>query len=82
MEGIMPDLIVPDVDESTYQRLQERAAARGHSPQAEARLILAEAVQTPLPGAWGPVRAIHDRLAASGRQFTDSVDLVREDRER
>ena len=32
--------------------------------------------------AWGPVDAIHDRLSASGRTFSDSVDLLREDRGR
>jgi plasmid stability protein len=78
----MPELIIRDMDESLLQRLQERAALHGHSAQMEARLILAEAVRAPAGPAWGPVRAIHDQLAGSGRQFSDSVDMLREDRER
>ena len=32
--------------------------------------------------AWRQVDAIHDRLAAEGRIFSDSADLLREDRDR
>jgi len=34
------------------------------------------------PDAWEAVDAINDRLAASGRKFSDSADLLREDRDR
>ncbi len=32
--------------------------------------------------AWGPADAIHEPLAASGRTFSDSAELLQEDRDR
>jgi hypothetical protein len=34
------------------------------------------------PDAWEPVDAIYRRLEATGRTFSDSADLLREDRDR
>jgi hypothetical protein len=36
----------------------------------------------PIPDRWAAINAFRDRLAASGRVFTDSTELIREDRER
>jgi plasmid stability protein len=78
----MPELILTDVDHAVLQDLQERAARHGRTPSDEAKAILAEALRGEVGGAWAPVDAIYHRLAASGRTFSDSADLLREDRER
>jgi len=36
----------------------------------------------PTPDPWAAINTFRERLAASGRVFTDSVELIREDRDR
>ena len=76
------ELIISDVEETVLQRLQEQARLHGRTAQAEARLILADVLQPRCPGAWDQVNALRRQLAASGRRFSDSTDLLREDRDR
>lgn len=78
----MSQLTILDIDDSLMKRLQQRAAAHGQTVEAEARTILAQTLGTPEDDIWARVDAIHDRLAASGRAFSDSAELLREDRER
>jgi plasmid stability protein len=78
----MPDLFLANVDEAVLQRLRERATRRGRTPGEEATAILAEALDVQLANPWAPVDAIYSRLARSGRTFTDSAALLREDRDR
>jgi plasmid stability protein len=78
----MAELVLTDVDEGVLQHLQERARCHGRTPAEEARAILAEALRGKRPDAWASVDAIYRRLAASGRSFSDSADLLREDRDR
>ncbi|HKI34681.1 MAG TPA: hypothetical protein VKA46_22685 [Gemmataceae bacterium] len=78
----MSTILTLQVDELVISRLRERAAAQGRSPEAEANAILRQALLPPDSGAWAEVNAIRERLAASARAFTDSADLLREDRER
>ena len=77
----MPELLIPDVEESIHQRLKDRAAAHGRTAEAEARTILTEALRG-AADPWATVDAVRERLAASGRTFSDSTELIREDRER
>ena len=77
----MAELVLTDVDDFLHE-LQERAARHGRTPAEEARAILAEALHGQRPDVWAPVDAIYRRLAASGRTFSDSADLLREDRDR
>ena len=77
----MPELLIPDVEESIHQRLKDRAAAHGRTAEDEARTILTEALQD-AADPWAVVDAIRERLAASGCASGDSTDLLREDRER
>lgn len=42
----------------------------------------ANGAPTPTPDPWAAINAFRERLAASGRVFTDSVELIREDRDR
>jgi plasmid stability protein len=44
-EELMGQLVIPDVEEAILQRLRERARARGTTAEAEARVVLAEALR-------------------------------------
>jgi len=78
----MQELVLTDVDEVVLHDLRERATRHGRTPAEEAKTILAAALRSKRPDVWAPVDAIYQRLAASGRTFTDSADLLREDRDR
>lgn len=77
----MAELVLTDVDENVINRLRERAARSGRTPEQEAGAILAETVSDK-PNPWAAVDAIYNRLAASGVLQPDSVELLREDRDR
>jgi plasmid stability protein len=70
------------MDDTLLARLRERAAVHGRSAEAEANAILLQALQSPASDQWAQVNAIRERLATSGRSFSDSAELLREDRER
>ena len=78
----MAELVLTDVDDGVLQHLQERARSHGRTPAEEARAILADALRGKHPDLWSSVDAIYGRLAASGRNFSDNADLLREDRDR
>jgi len=78
----MPELILTDLDDVVLHDLRERATRHGRSPTEEAKAILAAALGGERADVSAPVDAIYQRLAASGRTFRDSADLVREDRDR
>ena len=63
-------------------RIQERATSNGHVPAQGAEANPSDAQHGDHPGAWAAVDAIYARLAASGRVFSDSADLLRKDRDR
>lgn len=78
----MSQLTLRDIDESLMSKLRQRTAAHGQTIEAEAKTILAQMLSAPDDDVWAKVDAIHDRLAASGRTFSDSAELLREDRDR
>ena len=78
----MPQLILPDVDQATFDRLRQRALKHHRPIEVEAEAILTEAVRPEAGDPWTAVDAFRERLAASGRTFEDSTDLLREDRAR
>jgi len=78
----MAKLVLTNVHDGVLQQLQVRANEHGRTPEEEAKAILSEILQGPPQASWGPVDAIYTRLAASGRTFGDSADLLREDRDR
>lgn len=79
----MPDILVRDVPQHTLEALKRRAKQNRRSLQQELLGVLEaiaeeQAVRSPAQVA----AAIRARLAQSGRAFGDSVELLREDRER
>jgi len=78
----MAELVLTDVEDYVLYRLRERAARHGRSPTEEAKAILAEALHGKGSDVWASVDAIYHRLATSGRTFSDSADLLHEDRDR
>jgi plasmid stability protein len=82
MEPNMPQLLIPDIDDATFERLRQRAAHHAHPVEVEVKEILASALAPPASAPWSVIDAIREELAASGRDFGDSAELVREDRDR
>ena len=78
----MAELVLTDVDDTVLHHLRERATHHGRTPAEEATVILSEALHGQPAEDWAAVDAIYHRLAASGRTFSDSADLLREDRDR
>jgi len=78
----MSQLTLRDIDESLMSRLKQRAAAHGQTIEAEAKTILAQMLGHAEDDVWARVDAIHARMTASGRTFSDSAELLREDRDR
>ena len=76
----MPQLLIRNLDEATIQNLKDRAKHHNRSLQGEVKLILEECANRPDES---PL-AIADRWQGyfAGRSFSDSAELVREDRER
>ncbi|MFL5291351.1 MAG: FitA-like ribbon-helix-helix domain-containing protein [Myxococcales bacterium] len=77
----MADVLIRRLPKEVVSRLKKRAAAKGRSLQAELKEVLVEAAR---PDDLAKVREIARqlRLRTKGRPQTDSVELLREDRER
>ena len=74
----MPNILIRDLDEQTIRQLKKRAADNGRSLQSELKEIIERSAGEKT---FEQLRREAERLAkASGRQKTDSVDLIREDR--
>ncbi len=78
----MAEIAVHNLEPETSVRLQEQAAVHGRTLEAEVKVILTEASQRRPVGVWNEVDAIRERPASSGRRFSDSAELLREDRGR
>jgi plasmid stability protein len=78
----MPELVLSDVNDRLLHQLQARAAGHGRTPEEEAKVILSDALQSEGPSGWAQVDAIYTRFAASAQPFSDSAELLREDRDR
>ncbi len=76
----MAQVLVRDLNPRTLKKLKQRAAEHGRSLQSELKNILEHAARM----SPAEMRATADRIRRSleGRQHTDSVLLLREDRER
>ena len=71
----MATLTIRDLDDEVRDRLRVRAAQHGRSMEAEARVILRDAVSRPSPA--GPLGSrVHLRFAAVGGVELDTMDRV------
>ena len=61
---------------------QNRAKINHCSLQAEAQLVLEQAVKIQSNHFWQEVEQMRARLTGSNRAFSDSAELLREDRDR
>jgi plasmid stability protein len=77
----MADILIRRLPKEVVSRLKKRAASKGRSLQAELKEVLVDAAR---PNDLAKVREIARqlRLRTKGRPQTDSVDLLREDRDR
>lgn len=77
----MAQVLVRQLDDKLVDRLKKRAKEHGRSLQSEVKTILEEAVPD-YEAAWKRIDGFRKRLKKSGRKFSDSVALIREDRDR
>ncbi|MBI2908255.1 MAG: hypothetical protein HYX92_11460 [Chloroflexi bacterium] len=79
----MADILVRDVPEKTLEALKARARRHRRSLQQELVQVLeATAEETPPQSPSEIAAAIRAKLSRTGRVFSDSVELIREDRQR
>ncbi len=79
----MPNILIRDLSTETVAALKRRARQHRRSLQQEVAAVLEEAATQPeQPSPHELAEAIRARLAATGRIFTDSTALIREDRAR
>lgn len=76
----MAQVLVRDIDEQVVERLKARAERNGRSLQVELKMILDQAARLDMIDARRLAERIRKKL--SGRIHGDSVELIREDRER
>jgi len=79
----MPQILVRDLDKKTVASLKRRARRKGSSLQSEVKLILADAAKEESSDPEAVIRKLERfRARFKGRKFSDSAELIREDRER
>lgn len=76
----MGQLLVRNVDDDLIRRLKEQAATHGRSAEAEHRAILERGLRDGSESF--AEKAARWRRMTAGRETTDSVDLIRADRDR
>ncbi|MEW6542560.1 MAG: Arc family DNA-binding protein [Nitrospirota bacterium] len=77
----MAQVLVRQLDDKVVERLKRRAKEHGRSLQSEVKTILEEAAPD-YEAAWRRIERFRSRLKRSGRRFSDSAELLREDRDR
>ena len=78
----MAQILVRDLDEETVERLKKRAEEDGRSLQAEVKRILTLAAHEPTLDMEAARKMLDEfRKRFKGRKFSDSVELIREDRD-
>jgi len=78
----MSQLLIPDFDPAMLDLLRQRASQHGHSLEDDVKSILEQAAESASPSVWVGVDAIRQHLESSGWKFSDSAELVCEDRDR
>lgn len=77
----MPNVLIRDVDVAVLNRLKTRAKGQNRSLQAELNNVLRDSANRPDP--MSELELIREiRASIKNKQRTDSVELLREDRNR
>jgi plasmid stability protein len=76
----MAQLLIRDLSTETVNCLKAQAKSNHRSLQGEAKLIIEQAAKTSMENARKLSRKWHKKLA--GKTFSDSAELIREDRDR
>jgi plasmid stability protein len=79
-EELMAQVLIRDLETGIVDKLKRRARRSGRSLEAELRLVLERAANEEPADAMAEVERV--RALFAGRRFSDSADLIREDRER
>ena len=75
----MPDILIRGLNAETVKRLKARAKQHGRSLQGEVKTVIENAAGLSMAEALTAASGWRKRL---GRTFSDSVELIREDRQR
>lgn len=79
----MAQILVRELDEKVVESLKRRARQDGRSLQSEVKAILEKAAHEPTVDIETARKMCQDfRRRFKGRRFSDTVALIREDRER
>lgn len=79
----MANLLIRNVQTKTVEALKKRARMRKRSLQQELLNLLEKSVDSgDNTRAYEVAEKIKNKLTVSGRNFSDSVDMIREDRDR
>ena len=76
----MAQLLIRDLEVETIERLKARAKLHRRSLQGEVKLILEKEAEASRDEPWALAEKI--RTAFGDRRFSDSAQIVREDRDR
>jgi plasmid stability protein len=76
----MPNILIRDVSQKTVSRLKEKARQHNRSLQGEVKQIIEENVKMSMKDALQRARKI--RASFGKKTFSDSTELLREDRNR
>lgn len=76
------NVLVRNIDEETLEKLKKKAAANNRSLQEELKELLEMHAGPDIEEVRRMARESIKKYKAEGRKFSDSVDDIREDRER
>ena len=79
----MPQILVRNLNKNIVERLKKRARRDGRSLQSEVKAILEQAANEPVMD-METARKLCEQIQRRfrGRKFPDTVELIREDRDR
>jgi plasmid stability protein len=76
-------MLIRNLNEKVMSRLKRRPAHKGRSLQAEVEMILEDAAkEADQADVWREIAYFREKLRRSCRTFSDSAELIREDRDR
>jgi antitoxin FitA len=78
----MAQVLIRGLEQSVVQRLKQRAAAKGRSLEAELRAVIEQAASFDAKFAETRELAARLRRRLAGRTFSDSAELIADDRRR